>query len=110
MVVHLADVRVLDLLVLTAGPVQVVRALLLRDPVQDEVVRRARVLLFDRLCKNNHVIIKIFFTNRFGTCGRPVRHDGGLPPHVSEGASHHLGVHGKGPLLSTSAARTLLKG
>merc|ERR1719278_273491 len=83
--VHLADVSVLDLLVLTAGPVQVVRALLLRDPVQDEVVRRARVLLFDRLC------------------GRPVRHDGGLPPHVSEGASHHLGVHGKGPLLSTSA-------
>ena len=61
MVVHLADVGVLDLLVLTAGPVQVVRALLLRDPVQDEVVRRARVLLFDRLCKNSHVIIKIFF-------------------------------------------------
>ena len=48
----MADISVLHVLLLavTAGPVEVVGALLLCDPVQDEVVAGAQVLLLYSLC------------------------------------------------------------
>ena len=51
---HLSDVQLLPglRLALAAGPVQVVRAVLLRDPVQDEVVGAAQVRLILLLLRN----------------------------------------------------------
>ena len=49
---YLANIGVLHILMLvavTAGPVEVVRAVLLGDTVQDEVVGRAEILLLDCL-------------------------------------------------------------
>merc|ERR1719331_3669176 len=79
--IHLANVSVLHLLVFTSRPVEVLCALLLGDPVEDEVVRRTQIFLLDCLC------------------GCPVSHNGGFPPHVSERSRHHLGIHWQTSLL-----------
>ena len=50
-ITHLANVSVLHLLVFTSRPVEVLCALLLGDPVEDEVVRRTQIFLLDCLCK-----------------------------------------------------------